>query len=293
MSLVQSGRRDLVVCFTIDQDQGWTHVFLMAPNGGHRVNLTPTDSLALDPALSPDGSRLAFIFGNASAPQDQYCLDLVVMNLDGSERRQLTHLEPGAHALAPAWSPDGQQLAFGKTARKGTGASLDIYMINVEGTELRRLGKGAFPSWSPDGNHILCTRWSGRSEQTRLFAVDVRTGAARRISDCEAMAGVWSPDGRQIAFIAVTDPDDMEMQLSVMNSDGTGVYLLDRCTMLLAPLWARGGKEIFYTRVENCVFVPGSGEIHAIEPEGGTPRRLSDREAQDYTGGGHFFAGWN
>jgi hypothetical protein len=94
------------------------------------------------PAYSPDGQRIAFM-GRA---HDRW--EIFVMNADGARRRQLTQSDrdaraPGMdeppHNVAPAWSPDGKQIAF-LSNRDGRWR---IYVMNADGTAQRPMFSGA------------------------------------------------------------------------------------------------------------------------------------------------------
>jgi Tol biopolymer transport system component len=107
---------------------------------------------------SPDGERIAIV----------QLGDLYVINAASGGKRHLTHT--AAPEAFPAWSPDGKKIAFfsGAAARSDSaspsasadtaGESADLYVINADGSGLRRLANAtvskAFPTWSPDGEEI-------------------------------------------------------------------------------------------------------------------------------------------
>jgi hypothetical protein len=106
-----------------------------------------------DPALSPDGRRLAYVAYEAGRWQ------LHVANLDGSDDVNLT--AGAGSANQPAWSPDGRQIAF--YGILGEGNTYEIYVIDADGANLRQLTSPSdspyernnwHPSWSPDGKKI-------------------------------------------------------------------------------------------------------------------------------------------
>ena len=167
-----------------------------------------------DPAWSPDGSTIVFT--------RNYSLHTV--KVDGSELRALGDRISGASD--PAWSPDGTRIAFA-----GSSAGHDsVYVMNADGSDLQRTfdgpsgsGPGA-PGWSPDGTKIvffhtpraqggfLAEVWvmnADGSGRTRLFRGDCC------IDDWGGP--VWSPDGRQVAFVV---NEGAGGRLVVVDADG-------------------------------------------------------------------------
>lgn len=102
-----------------------------------------------DLAWSPDGIRLAFATKKVLQERDIY-----VINIDGTDMRQLTHHQ--AEDRYPAWSPDGRKIAF-VSHRNVVGGG--IFLMNADGqnvNELTNTGE-SYPSWSLDGMQIACT----------------------------------------------------------------------------------------------------------------------------------------
>ena len=83
-------------------------------------------------------------------------------------------------AARPAWSPDGQQIAF-ESDRDG---NREIYVMNADGTAQRRLTENLAadlaPAWSPDSRFLVFT--SERDGDANLFVVEVATGAVARLT---------------------------------------------------------------------------------------------------------------
>jgi Tol biopolymer transport system component len=103
----------------------------------------------------------------------------------------------------PAFSPDGEQVAFEWNGEKDDNG--DIYLKLVGSAEVRRLttdpASDVSPTWSPDGREIAFIRH--RPDRTAVHAVSPITGAERKISDLGAGFWVglsWSPDGRWLAL---------------------------------------------------------------------------------------------
>ena len=112
-------------------------------------------AFAYHPALSPDGTRIAYFDG-----MYDHSHNLWVANADGTERRLLLddEVSSAGHVRALTWSPDGEWLAF---ATDGS-----LYVVRPDGTGLRRVVSGGFATapavqWSPDGSRIAYLRQGG------------------------------------------------------------------------------------------------------------------------------------
>ena len=99
---------------------------------------------------------------------------------------------------APAWSPDGKEIAFASN-RDGGG----IFLIRPDGTNIRRISsatRSRAPEWSPDGKELAFEAADGlrivsATGEGEHRLVRVRTSAERGLTPA------WSPDGKQIAFV--------------------------------------------------------------------------------------------
>jgi dipeptidyl aminopeptidase/acylaminoacyl peptidase len=105
-----------------------------------------------DLTLSPDGATIAFTVTTRDLPKAQSASHIWMMSAGGGAPRQLTLHEKGESA--PAFSPDGKQLAF-VSSRDGTA---NLYVLSLDGGEARKLTNistgVADPLWSPDGKWV-------------------------------------------------------------------------------------------------------------------------------------------
>jgi tricorn protease len=144
--------------------------------------------LLRQPAVSKD--RLAFVYAG----------DIWVSDRDGQRPIQLT-THP-ASEFAPHFSPDGRWIAFSARYDNNT----DIYVIPVEGGQPRRLtwhpAADVVTGWSPDGKRVLFVsdREIANSRSSQLYEVPLEGGYERKIMQAVAVEGVWSADGRRLAY---------------------------------------------------------------------------------------------
>jgi len=109
-------------------DRGDWHVYVMNADGSNQRRLTAADR-NLDPVWSPDGNRIAF-----RVTRDD---DIYVMSPDGGSPTRLT--STGKVTAAPTWSPDGQRIAFTSRVPRPGGENLQIFVVSVDGSGLKRL----------------------------------------------------------------------------------------------------------------------------------------------------------
>ena len=143
---------------------------------------------------------------------------------------------------------------------------------------------------------LLFTSDSGGDLELHRMAADgsVRALTANRVED---FGGVWSPDGRTIAFVSNRDGDD---EIFTMRADGTGLRQLTRNTVLRsgvpvmdhAPAWSPDGKHLAFVSNRDG----GEMEVYRMRADGSAQVRLTRtaRHVSDHTpswspGGGFIF----
>lgn len=202
------------------------------------------------PALSPDGTRTAYVLRTADAEKDGNPRAIWLTGEDGARR-----LTTGDADTAPAWSPDGRSLAFLR-AKDGPA---QLWLLPADGGEPEQLtelplGAGE-PHWSPDGRKIafaapvdtaggpenapivsdrLGYQADGagflRTIRKHLHVLDLDTGETRQVTEGDWHAGepAWSPNATKLAFGAATAPDaDLRA--------AAPLYVLDVTDPLAAP----------------------------------------------------------
>ena len=186
---------------------------------------------------------------------------------DDSGVRQLTKTDPDQDANGqPAWSPDGNQIAFSSN-RDG---DYELYVMNVDGSGVHQLTDHSSwdrqPAWSPDGNQIAFS--SNRDGDYELYVMNADGSGVHQLTDHRSsdQQPAWSPDGNQIAFSSNRDGD---YELYVMNADGSGVHqLTDHRSSDQQPAWSPDGNQIAFSSNRD-----GDYELYVINADGSNVRR--------------------
>ncbi|MFF9349454.1 S9 family peptidase [Streptomyces sp. NPDC014734] len=269
-----------------------------------------------DPALSPDGDRVAYTLTTQDAANDRVVRSLWEVRADGGPARRLTH---GPADTAPRWSPDGTTLAF---LREG-----QIHLLPADGGEATALtaparcpaGAGT-PVWSPDGSRIAFSAPGTRREdtepvvvdtlgwktdgagligrvRTRLFVVDVASGEVVPVTDADRNAGTptWSPDGTRLAYPAQSGPDSAALGASAAHVVEIGEHVgrprrIGPADGLAGPVnWYPDGSALLV--VGRDTFAVGHARLLRQPLDGSAPVPVDGDLDRNVMGGGPGYPG--
>ncbi len=259
-----------------------------------------------DPAVSPDGRRIAFTVTRVDLAANRYRSAVWLVDADGA--RPAFPLTSGEHSDGGArWSPDGRRLAFTRTV-DGRGG---LYVLPVDGPGeavrvCERPEAVESPVWSPDGTRIAFTsrertaRYSEGDDErarpprridrlfTRLdgegWTVDRPTsvfvvpadGSAEPVlvlgGPHEHGAPSWSPDGTRLVTAAVRRPRgdlDQRADLHVVDASGAGGprALTDGPLSHGYPSWGPDGR--IAVLVDDVTTVPAHSQVAVVDADGG------------------------
>jgi Tol biopolymer transport system component/DNA-binding winged helix-turn-helix (wHTH) protein len=224
---------------------GW--LFLRRTPAPKPVRIVPVTTFPgneVRPALSPDGTRVAFTWERKGEKPGIW-----VKLIDAATPLRLTD-SPGADR-DPAWSPDGQLLAFSRVVE----GRCELSAVPAIGGSVRKLADcssrdGVKPSWSPDGASIaLAAR--ATDGRRRIEILDVAGGARRPVTDPPPgidgdSEPAFSPDGRSIAFVR-TMTDGVDDLYVVPARGGEARRLTFEYRALTGVDWSPDGKSVVFS----------------------------------------------
>lgn len=231
----------------------------------------------VQPALSPDGRRLATVADNGTSAVPS----LRVMDV-GSGDVDYVALPPQMTAVeSPTFSTDGRSLVFA-----GRQLRWDIFRLSLDDRRLESLTGSLFgsrsqqrrPSLSPDGNHLAFDRLDAAAtdEPARaedIFSMDLGTGKVRQLTSHPAIDRFpsYSPDGSRLVFRSERDG---QSELYAMAADGSDVErLTDNPAFDGYPSYSPNGRWIVFQSARG-----GSDQVYMLDLQTKLVLPLTDLE---------------
>lgn len=239
-----------MIAFESDRD-GNSEIYMMGPDGKDPVNLTNNPSEDNQPAISADGSQIAFI----SNRETETCVgqSLYIMNADGGDLRQLSNC---IWANSPNWSTDGEWITFS--------ADGDIFIVRSDGAEdpinlTNSPDEEGYPVISPDNQKIAFL--SGGSQNWNVFTMNLDGSDRQQLTTKGGEIGIdWSEDGRIV--VVGWNRGDQGCCNFVMNADGSEIVEAGGKGEMqkYLPFWTLDGNRV------ECVGLDlsGNSEIYLV-----------------------------
>ncbi len=271
--------------------------------------ITPDDLFRLkflqSAQLSPDGKTVAYAVshveqnGGAAAEEaeEKECVAIWLLSVETGEARQLTAGQ--ARDTSPQWSPDGSRIAFLSTR----GDKPQIYVIGVDGGEARALtalkqGVAGGPVWSPDGSKIAFTAAPPKEPRkpdapyriTRhiyrfdalgyldtmthdIYVVAADGGEPIRLTNDDWLNAdpQWSPDGREIGYLASMGPDSHDTflgSLRVVDLEGNVRDVIGEWGFVLSFAWLPDAERLVFCGKPHGQLIGCKADLWVIDSQG-------------------------
>jgi Tol biopolymer transport system component len=177
------------IVFTSMRD-GDPEIYVMDMDGSNQTRLTFEKGYDGGPFFSADGSKIVFRSSRPKTEEELVdynelvehgyvrpsILEIYVMNVDGSDLKQITNL--GKASFAPFLHPKGDKIIFSSNINSKTGRNFDIYTVNIDGTGLEQITFNrtfdGFPIFTKDGKKLVfCSnRFNKKEGDTNVFIAD-------------------------------------------------------------------------------------------------------------------------
>lgn len=235
------------------------------------VGLPPSARLFLSWQVPPSQEARNQAAANANGS------GLFVVGIDGTGLRLVASAQGFFLAAYPAWSPEGDRLAF--TAFDATGRQPEIRIVPVSGGESRVVGRGVAPSWSSDGTKLaymvsgkppIAVDWSRLgSNDERIEILNVE---GPRAGEVEALGpGMWPRFSPRDDRLALVQRNRSSWDIYVRSADRLDLTrLTDDPSQDTMPIWRADASAV--------VFLSNRGnrwDLYECPSTGGPLRRLS------------------
>ena len=227
--------------------------------------LTFSDSTNSAPAISPDGSAVAFMSTRTEKPQ------LWLLPLRGGEPRRLTNFPQGVGG-GPVWAPDGSRIAFTAGPQE-------------EPRKPERPYRVTRTVWRFDNVGVL----DDAVQDVYVLEVGDESAEPRRLTEDRFMNTMprWSADGRSLVYVASHDPDShlLASRLRRVDLDGTATDLTEPDGLIESHAPMRDGRIAYVLGFEPDKVVGTRSSLYVLDPSTGTRTRRGEAIEGHIAGG--------
>ena len=243
--------------------------------GRQPERLTFSDGRDLQPALSPDGTKMAYV------SSINRILEIAVLDFKFGKPQQLTFSPFLKRNLHPTWSPDGSRLAF-SSDRDG---DMDIYVMDADGNNATNMTDNSrwddsWPHWSPVSQRIVFTS-NPDDGPNEINVLDVQTGNQQKYTTSSYFPTYprWSPDGSRIAYLSGELPEIPPVTRAIwrVKPDGTELEaLVTEGESNSHPKYSPDGKWIVFASERDA-----NTDIYTLNLETKALKRLTTHPSND------------
>jgi Tol biopolymer transport system component len=238
------------------------------------IPLTSFTGDETQPAFSPDGARIAFVWGGENNDNS----DIYVKSVRGVGLERIT--TNVAEDVSPTWSPDGKQVAWLRVSESETA----VYIAKAEPNAVHGRVTSLFPNrieavgrhldWSPDGKYLAAADRQGPDEPFRIVLIEIATGHKIQLTyPPEGTVGdsnpAFSADGKSVAFIRAVSSGVDDIFIRRIDSDEPAKAITTDKRYVISLGWSADGSYILFSSNR-----AGNHNLWKVPAAGGTPQRL-------------------
>ena len=251
--------------YFVSNRTGHKEIWVMDPDGSNQRQVSHFNSLSIMPAVSPDGTKIAFTSYARGNPA------IFILSTDTGRRLPFYNQVASMNAT-PDFTPDGKQLLYSSSAS----GRAQIYIANIDGSNLRRISNTFALEVEPKVNPKTGTDLafvSGRSGPQQIYRMNMDGTDVQRLSNGEGEASnpCWHPNGQILAFAWTRGFATGNFNIFVMDVASRNFNQLTYgAGRNENPSWAPDGRHLAFMSTRS-----GSEQIWTMLADGTQPKQLT------------------
>jgi len=251
--------------YFVSNRTGSKEIWVMDPDGSNQKRLTQFNSISIMPAVSPDGSKIAFTSYARGNPA------IFIFSVDPVRRLPFYNQVASMNAT-PDFTPDGKEIVYSSTASGWA----QIYVASLDGSNLRRISSSRAIEVEPKVNPKTGSEMvfvSGRSGPQQIYRMNMDGANVERLTPGEGEASnpSWHPDGQIIAYAWTRGYATGNFNIFVMD---VASRKYDQLTHDMGrnenPSWAPDGRHVAFMSTHS-----GRPQIWSMLADGTELRQLT------------------
>ncbi len=253
--------------YFVSDRTGSKEIWAMDWDGKNQHPITRYGSTSIEPAISPDGTRVAFTSFAHGSP------GIFVFSVDTGRDLRFYNQRASVNS-SPSFTPDGKQIIYSSSAPNDK--CCRIFLSNLDGSGFRPITSGGFIDTEPKVNPKTGTEMafvSGRSGPQQIYRANLDGSDIVRLTDGTGEAGnpAWNPDGQHLAFAWTRGYAAGKWNVFIMD---VGSHEYSQLTHDQGrnenPCWAPDGKHIVFGSTRS-----GRSQIYTMLADGTQVQQLT------------------
>jgi TolB protein len=250
------------------QKRNVKEVYVTDYDGANQQRITTTQQLNLNPTWAADARAIAY-----AGFRNNRGADILLSFIYTGVLQNLTKGRFASGAATPVFSPDGRQLLFSATPPGG--GAYDLWAMNVDGSNLRRLtthpDSEVSPTWSPSGSQIAFVSDRLGVGREQIFVINADGSGLYRlpIPDNQVDRPTWAPAPyNEIAYAARTGPG-YDIKVHELTTGITRQLTFGEGTNE-SPAYSASGRHVTFTSTR-----AGNIQVFTIGRDGNGLRQIT------------------